>query len=298
MIPVVELQIDILDLFENLQGKSKELFVQILEFDVKLDAWTPDTDNPIDARIVIAEHLSSYWYKDYMRGNETLQQAGIFGISPETFSLIRSINATKNDIEDKIVELRNYGETPRNASLLKFFEDNKGKRHPRVREHLGLAQLHRINLLQLYRRYSTFHLKPEHISFTWSYGNRAIKRLDVEQAHDMIHKLIDDDDDKQTFHDLINRLDEYEELAVARPIKTNLKANVKFPDQTRKCIMAHSPISYLQLESERMPLYRWPGPIPERRIPRLRRSDRKLQEKPYIPPLHIYLYQKSTVTID
>lgn len=287
----VELQIDILDLFEKLQENSNELKNQIISFDSKLEAWTPDSTSYEESRFIIANHLSSYWYEDHITGNQTIQQPGTFGISPETFGLIRTINAIKHQLEDKIVKLRNMGESPRNSNITRFFEYNNGERDPRVSQHLALGGLSRVNLLQVYRHIYAFNLKPEHISFTWSLGNRAIKKLDVYEARDIIRKFITDPDEAETYYDLIERLDESTELAIARPLKTNLKANIKFPDQTRTCIMAHSPISYLQTPGGTMPLRRWPGKPPERKIPRLRRSDRKLKETPYIAPLHMYLYE-------
>lgn len=285
-------RIDVLETYAALRAHMETLRHHLLTVDGHLPAWTPADDEEGSARQLISDHITQLWYD----AETPVRCPGLVSASPATLSVVAELNGIKAEFETLMIALRQQ-HNKKGAKLIQLLGTAEGHRDDNIKELLDTARMTGINLTACYRRLQILPETTEAISWTWDRGSSSFKRLSVSEAMDYAQTRLKDQDVQLPLAlDYLAQLDPTETVVIARPVQPILKANLCYHDESegvlRRPVQAHSPL-FLVYEPNRELRTRWPGYLSDNLPPRLKRSDRVLNDEPAIASLHLYRYRSS-----
>ena len=283
-----------LDLFTRYEGLLSSLlsFSSAMRGDSALPIWVSRTEQELadqrDMRLKAIELFQQLWYLDDQDGRETITCPGLIGASETTLDSARALNQAKDDFKQAVLALKTLRKSQADALI-----SDLHKRENTVATALRRMGTARLNLKQTYRHIPLLLVKPLKVGFTWSKQGRTIQRITVAEAQKLLSKrqatpLI------TTALQKLSGLSPTEPLARARPVVPHLRANIVFDanfNPQRRLVQTPLPVLVPVKPNQTLPEF---VPIPPDPIgqERLKRSDVKIEDTPFIPLLGIYRYKE------
>jgi hypothetical protein len=151
----------------------------------------------------------------------------------------------------------------------------------------------RLNLKQAYRHVPLLDRKPVKVGFTWSRQGRTIQRISHGRIRQLLERRSETPQSRMEM-DKLSRLSRDEPLARVRPICPHLRANVVFEhsgENERRLVQTPLPLLVPLKTGEDLPEFVPVPPYPTG-AERLRRSDVRLEDEPFLASLRIYRYRE------
>jgi len=267
-------------------------FSSALRTDSDLPLWVSRTEQELadqfDMRLKAINLYQQLWYLDDQEGRETLTCPGLIGASANTLHYAQTLNDAKDQFKNAVLALKRLTKSQADALL-----SDLQTREPKIAETLRRMGKSRLNLKQVYRHVPLLLTKPIKVGFTWSKQGRTIQRLSVAEIRRLLSKrqttpLI------QGALSKLASLPDTEILARARSVVPHLRANIVFDQNTvtphRRLVQTPLPLLVPVQVNESLPEF---VPIPPEPVgqSRLKRSDVKIEDSPFIPALGLYRYK-------
>jgi hypothetical protein len=259
---------DMLDNFENDLLNESNLY-----------HWSPHGDS---FKKMVA-HLIDVTQTEITNDNKVSKLPGVIALSKPAMDKAKSINNQKDLVKSLIV--KNMSVSRGRARLINQMS-GVTNRKSKIGNDKSLIALKGISLIQLYRHITCVEDQVKSVSFTWASSNRAVKHISFSEAQDLIAKNAFDDN-REIYLDKISYYPN--SLAIVKPVKHHLKANIKTMKGglvRRLGVMAHSPI--IIEEGYVPPIVKWPGEYMGK-LDRIARSDTKIGREALIPEFNIYV---------
>lgn len=287
------LRINLLQSFEDMIGALNR-FCSALRNDSSLPIWVSRSEQEIaeklEAREKAIKLFQTLWYEDGQDGRETLTCPGIIGVSADTMDAAISCNSAKDAFKNAVLALKKLSKAQADSLLIDLHARNEAVAQTMRR--MGTA---RLNLKQAYRHIPLLNQRPMKIGFTWSKQGRTIQRTSVAEARRLLERR-KDGPQIRTELERLAQIPEAEILARVRSVCPHLRANIviKTEDETleRRLMQAPLPILVPLQAGETLPDF---IPIPPEPVgsTRLKRSDVRIEEEPFLPLIRIHRYQEA-----
>jgi hypothetical protein len=259
---------DMLDNFENNLLNESNLY-----------HWSPHGDSFKK----MVSHLIDVTQTEITNDNKVSKLPGVMTISKSSMGKAKSINNQKDLVKSLII--KNMSVSSGRTRLINQMS-GVTNRKSKIGNNKSFIALKGVSLIQVYRHITCVDDHVKSISFTWASSNRAVKRISFAEAQDLILKNALDDN-RELYLDMISHYPN--SLAIVKPVKHHLKANIKTVKGgliRRIGVMAHSPI---MIEEENVPpVVKWPGEYTGK-LDRIVRSDLKIGRDALIPEFNIYI---------
>lgn len=284
-----------LDLFARYQQLLAALvdFSSALRDDTHLPLWVSRSEQEIekqrDMRQKAIQLFQQLWYLDEQEGRETITCPGLIGASDTTMNSAQTLNAAKDEFKQAVLALKSIRKNQADALLAELHE-----RDPKVASALQKMGTARLNLKQTYRHVPLLTTKPVKVGFTWSQHGRTIQRISVAEVRNLLSKRPSAPMIEIALNKLAS-LSANEPLARARSVVPHLRANVVFDDSVtpkRRLVQTPLPLLIPLRTGESLPEFIPIAPQPMGQE-RLKRSDIKIEETPFIESLGIYRYKEA-----
>lgn len=285
------LGITLLDSFERLVTHIGD-FSHRLALDTDRPLWVSLTDQEVaeklDMRSKAVRLFQSLWYEDGQDGRATQTCPGIVGASAAVASAAIELNRRKDQFKQAVLALKGLDKNQAKHAL-----DGLHKRNAEVAAAMRRMGTARLNLKQAYRHVPLLEKRPQKIGFTWSKQGRTIQRTTVAEARRLLQRR---SESVQVNSELskLGQIPEDEILARVRSTSPHLRANVVFVNADdsleRRLVQAPLPILVPLADGEPLPEFVPIPPEPAGQI-RLKRSDVKIEEEPFLPLLRVHRYQ-------
>lgn len=293
MTDAATLGIDLLESFEQLVTQLSQ-FADHLQADQDLPLWISLTDQELASYTTMRQKavllFRTLWYEDGQDGRETLTCPGIVGASPSTVEAALRLNNSKDRFKAAVLALKQLNKTQTTALLSDLHRRNEEV--ARAMRRMGNA---RLNLKQAYRHVPLLPQRPIKIGFTWSKQGRTIQRTTVAEARRLLERR---SATQQTQAELqrLQTIPETEILARVRSTSPHLRANVVYqnPDDglERRLVQAPLPILIPLAAGEPLPEFVPIPPEPTGQV-RLKRSDVRIEDEPFLPLIRLHRYQQA-----
>lgn len=285
------LRINLLDCFDSLL-EHLQAFGKSLAADRRLPIWVSRSEQEIeqglDMRPKAVRLFQSLWYEDGQDGRETITCPGLIGASTGTLQAAIDCNTAKNAFRDAVLALKKLRKPEADALL-----DELHRRDPDVALAMRRMGTARLNLKQAYRHIPLLDARPVKVGFTWSRQGRTIQRIDHGRVRTLLERRSETAQTRLEL-DKLSRLPPDEPLARVRPVCPHLRANVVFDvggDTERRLVQTPLPLLVPLQAGEDLPEF---VPVPPHPVgtDRLRRSDVRLEDEPFLVSLRVYRYRE------
>lgn len=284
------LTIQRIELFERFEQLLEQVqrFCHHLGDDHGLPCWVSRTDEEteasLDMRYKAMRLYRQLWYEEGQEGRETITCPGLIGVTRDTLEAALACNQAKDAFKQAVLALKTLGKSQADSLM-----DALHKRNETVANAMQRMGAARLNLKQAYRHIPLLERRPLKVGFTWSRQGRTIQRTTVAEARRLLERRTETLHTRQAL-DKLSRIREDEPLARIRPVRPHLRANILFEHDERRLVQTPLPLLVPLYPGETLPEF---VPIPPEPIGnnRLRRSDVRIEDEPFIVLLHIHRYQ-------
>ncbi|MFM8454821.1 MAG: DNA replication terminus site-binding family protein [Gammaproteobacteria bacterium] len=304
------LRLNVIESFSELLDALAALSEGILYTDSKFPAWFQadllfEKYNPPSQpyRTQIVAFIQQLQYLDNQNPKNILIGPGLVAASEPVIALAEAVNTAKSKFKAAMINLKKHKLPVKHPDFETAFEDLLNTPHSRetrashTLRKLGLARLH---LKQCYRLIPIFKQKPLKVRWTWAH-TKAITRISQKEAEQKLLKLGDDFNIKAQLQKLFG-LSAAENLAIVQELAPHLRANLLFTEAgigplgtKRLMIKGPMPIFYLaESVYDPLPDFKPPRIKTEKNPDRLKRSDTRLSEAPFLPAIRAYRYETET----
>lgn len=242
-------------------------------------------------RIKLGEHILQMEYAhDEMKAGETVSFQGVCGTTTETLQSVQDINSQRGELHqllmamDKVKTTNAANESVRLSSY--------------ALQQLGYA---RFNRRQAVRKFNVFEQPLSSVSYFWASQRRIIKASVPEVRTDLLKKLENASDDYRYYlqadMEHLDRLPADEVLYYVYQKNDHPRANYVLQldgSQKRGSCMASNPFFYRAKESAPLPRIR-DLPSLTQRAPRLSRTDKTINDTPYLSSIHVHRLEANTL---
>lgn len=254
-----------------------------------LDALSHDTDYPawiyhcheaLTPREQLHLTLGNIYYQDdAMDAREVEVNPGLIPASAPTLTAIAALNSAKTALQATLAEIDRYGSV--------YHHDPHFTRQ--VLSECGWGRLHRKQAVRTLPIITERLLK---VGFTWAHTT-DVQKITPMQARNQLEQLADNPYITRQIQ-LLDALPPDEPLAMAKQSALHIRANLLFVDATggnaRRQVRAHMPLFFAYRQNPVIPPFAPPKESSARDPRRLRRSDIKLEDTPFLPTLNVYRY--------
>jgi hypothetical protein len=258
--------------------------------------WLPLTELEIDQGISPIDKacasLQDFWYQDGQDGRETRSCFGLIPANDAQIAMALAINKEKETFKHKIKALQKADK--QQWLKLRF---QLGNAHPSLRESLRYSGLSRLHIKQTWRHIPVIDRTPIRVGFNWYQSGRSIQKVTVKQAQDALLNLDTSSDHIQTQLSLLNKLSANTPLARVQNLAPTMRANVFFDDNTlpnRQAMNVSLPILFKISEDGKLPVHNEPDLSAPTERQRKVRSDRIIEDYPFLPSIRIHSYINKT----
>ncbi len=232
------------------------------------------------ARQFLGGHLANLRYSDGQDARAVQRLPGLVAAAPETMALVDEVNGLKKRFENEAKQL-----DATSWSALR-------RRQPFAR----------LNLLQVYKKIPTLPVAPRHVHFFWQRYATSGSRMTVADVRGLVASSLNNAPElsaaekMSTFQEEIRALADLpadELLVLRRPIAPHPEVLPWVGLEVQGALPAVMPLFYPATPETRVPT----GNLLEDFEPGLReravRSDRKCEDEPILPRLHVYRYRET-----
>lgn len=291
-IDTAALRVELFESFQNLLDHIGAVCT-LVRNEAFLPIWVSRSEDEIATGVAMREKAvrlyHTLWYEEGQEGRATLTCPGIVGASQMTVDAAHACNAAKDRFKASILTLKTLSKRQQLEDL-----DDLHKRHQQVGKALKRMGAVRLNLKQAYRHIPILDEKPAKIGFTWSKQGRTIERTTVAEARRLLERRRNSLEAEQALQRLAV-IPQEEVLARVRSVTPHLRANLVFIRNgavSRRLIQAPLPIlTILSPNDTALPEYVPVSPAPTD-FARLKRSDVRIEEEPFLPLIRVYRYQQ------
>ncbi len=266
-------------------------FTGQLEQETNHPCWVARYDHELSTdlnmRTKAAGLFQSLWYLQDEDGRSTLTCPGIIGSSDDLRQQADRCNHSKDRFKAAILALKRLTA----VQSRQIIEDLK-HRDEQVADSMVALGAARLNLKEAYRHIPILDQRPAKIGFTWSKRGRTIEKTTVAEARRLLEKRPETEQillERQR----LERIPEQEILAKVRPVCPHLRANIVFILENdiiqRRLMQAPLPILIPSEPGQSLPDFVPVGPTPPEEQ-RLRRSDVRIEDEPYLPSIRTHRY--------
>ena len=268
---------------------------EILCYHIKqssLPVWVPLTEEEHARGISPKEKACSYyqdfWYQDGQDGRETRSCFGLIAVDEATMELAFSINEKKEEFKNQVKALQKSSK----ESWLEL-RGQLGRSHPKLREQLKYTGLSRLHIKQTWRHLPAIERPPVRVGFNWYHSGRSIQKISVKQAMEQLLRLDTTSDHIQTQLSLLNNMKEHEPLAKVQNLAPTMRANLFYEDTSgplRQAMNVSLPILFKLSDEGTLPSHNDPDLEAPNERQRKVRSDRKIEDEPFLPSIRVHRY--------
>jgi len=254
--------------------------------------WLPLSDDEqaqsISAIDKACQLIQDFWYQDGQDGRETRSCFGFIAVDDGTIELAKHVNTLKNTLKQQVQTLQKH-----NKENWLQLKGELGRRHPSIQAQLHFSGLSRLHLKQTWRTIPLIERTPIRIGFNWYHSGRSIQKMTVQQAYDALSKLDTSSPHIQTQLKLVSNLANQTPLAKVQNLAPTMRANLFFEDAEfppRQAMNISLPILFKVHKERILPQHNEPEIEPPLERKRAVRSDRKIEDNPFLPSIRVHRY--------
>ena len=253
-------------------------------------AWAWRAVHPHQAA---ADAIANLFFEDDQDAREVRIQPALIGVTTDTLRLAHALNARRSRVKRALMAL--------DRRKHKSCDPLSARRRRRrlgdvVLEARGLARLHRV---QLYREVHVLDRRPDWVGFLWA-RTRRVERISVAALRTQVQRLLNNPPQAQFAQadlDRLRSLRDEDMLALVEAQPCHARANVAWAKTNasgfiRRMLPATLPLVYPAEAHEALPKLK---PLPEdaeSRSHRAARTDRKLEQEPFLATVPAYRYRR------
>jgi len=279
---------DLIDEFDQIVLLSKDLSASLIL--LQRPCWVPIAENEsFDQELhKAARYYQDYWYQGDQDGRETRSCFGLISGTQEQVILARAINGHKARFKKLVGDLKKQ-----DSSGWLDLKGQLNKRHADIHEQLHFSGQSRLHLKQTWRTLPVLDRRPHRVGMNWYTSGRSINKITVEQAQAALEQM-----DTGAPH-IVTQLAQLGNLPANTPLARvqnqapTMRANFMFDDSVepqRLAMNVSLPVLFLDEEDKGLPVHN----VPEFEAPEIRkravRSDRKIEDEPFLPSIRTHLY--------
>ena len=254
--------------------------------DEDLPVWLWQTRGGESMRLTATHAMRQIEYDDEQDPNTVIMCPGLLGASAATLERVRELNLAKDRLRTVLVSMEKIRIQERDPvtgervkmSLARF-----------ALHAMGRARLHRH---QAWRHWRLLEAMPVGMGFTWAH-TRKVKRIDVATAQ----RWLEDKGDNLSIleqRELLAPLPPDQPLAYIKKSPTHVRVNLTWgPDENApqaSQVCAALPVLFPCRPGQALPPFAALRQSSEADPGRRKRRDRKVEEIPFLPAIHVYRY--------
>ena len=261
-------------------------------------SWTPacplgaSRHTDLCCRETTFQALAQLEYLDTQEAREIIICPGFIGASPETLTLIDTLNQHKENFKKSILALKQQKIPLSDPVINEKFEGILKKRPTLTAQTLQKFGLARLHLKQCYRIIPILPLFPLKISWTWA-NTRAIKRITRDEAEALLCKKKNSIKKESELEKLMT-IPKNQSLAIVQDLAPHLRANIVLDnhkhEKIRMMIKGPIPLFFLSQKGDPIPSFKPPPPKHGKNKDRLKRSDQKIEQIPFLTSIRVHRY--------
>ncbi|NVK39058.1 MAG: DNA replication terminus site-binding protein [Gammaproteobacteria bacterium] len=232
--------------------------------------------------------LQDFWYQDGQDGRETRSCFGFIALPESVLELASQVNAQKDHLKRSVQALQKT-----NKQQWLELKGELSRRHPSIQEQLHFSGLSRLHIKQTWRTIPVISRTPTRIGFNWYHSGRSIQKMTVQQAYDALAKLDTSSTHIQTQLSAVSQLANNTPLAKVQNLAPTMRANIFFEDgeaPLRQAMNISLPILFKAHKKRILPQHNEPEIMPPASRQRAVRSDRKIEDEPFLPSIRVHRY--------
>lgn len=231
-----------------------------------------------------------FWYQDGQDGRETRSCFGFIAVNEATLKLANKVNDLKDTFKQLVQTLQKQ-----NKQQWLELKGQLARRHSSLQEQLHFSGLSRLHLKQTWRTITVTDRTPVRVGFNWYHSGRSIQKVSVQQAYDALARLDTSSAHIQTQLSAVSQLASHTPLAKVQNLAPTMRANLFFEDgktPARQAMNISLPILFKSHKEKRLPQHNEPEIDPPQTRQRAVRSDRKIEDTPFLPSIRVHRYNQ------
>ena len=249
------------------------------------ERYTPNTKESLNNGCQL---IQDYWYLDGQDGRVTRSGFGFIALPESTLDKAMLLNKLKDEFK---LEVKTFQKQKKSDWL--SLKGQLAKRHPSLQEQLHFSGLSRLHLKQTWRTLPVIKRSPIRIGFNWYQSGRSITKITVQEAYDALAKINHQSQHIQLQLDAVSQLAPNTPLAKVQNLAPTMRANLFYDDglsPIRQAMNVSLPILIKAREDQSLPQHNTPDITPPENRMRAVRSDRKIEDSPFLPSIRVHKY--------
>lgn len=283
---------DLIETFDKLVITSGELCKSIRASHEGI--WLPlcaqEVSQGVQAIDKACNMLMDFWYQDGQDGRETRSCFGFIAVNQSTLELADKVNELKDAFKQIVQTLQKT-----NKQQWLELKGQLARRHSSLQEQLHFSGLSRLHLKQTWRTITVTDRTPVRIGFNWYHSGRSIQKVSVQQAYDALTRLDTASPHIQAQLKAVGLLASNTPLAKVQNLAPTMRANLFFEDgqvPARQAMNISLPILFKSHKEKILPQHNEPEIEPPQTRQRAVRSDRKIEDTPFLPSIRVHRYNQ------
>ena len=280
----------LIESFDHIVQGSQALCVSLRQQNNPL--WLPITEQealigltPLQKAL---NFYQDFWYQNGQDGRETRSCFGLISANELQIKQAISINEHKEIFKQQVKLIQKN-----NKQIWNEFRGQLAKRHDDLRNSLHLSGLTRLHLKQTWRAIPVIERTPSRVGFNWYNSGRSIQKITVEQAQQALLNLDQSGDHIQSQLSTLSHLASHTPLAKVQNLAPTMRANIFYEDNalpSRQAMNISLPILFKADEKNKLPPHNEPELIAPLTRKRAVRSDRRIEDEPFLPSIRVHRY--------
>ncbi len=288
------LSLSLLNLAEQLHSTVPKLWIPLSE------------DEEPNYHSMLNRAIRSYldlWYEGDQDGRETRSYPGLIGADDTLLKLAGEVNQHKDRFQQIVQALQEQ-----DGKAWKKLHELLPEKNTHIRKLLSMSGIGRLHLKQIYRHIPILEKKPSKVGFSWYTSGKSIKRISTEDAARLLLQLSQESPHIQIQLDKLARISAKESLARLQTLAPIVRANLVYQPEIasdekskksntdnpaeRKAMNVSLPIMFPLTKNEEFPNHNEISLIPPTERTRLRRSDIRIEDEPFLPSIRVFRYKQ------
>jgi hypothetical protein len=273
--------------------------------------WVPlPEDEESNYYAMLNRAIHSYldlWYEGDQDGRETRSYPGLIGADEQLLKLATEVNQHKDRFQQVVQALQEQ-----DSKAWKKLHDLLPEKNTHIRQLLSMSGIGRLHLKQIYRHIPILEKKPAKVGFSWYTSGKSIKRISTEEAARLLLQLSQESPHIQIQLDKLARISPKEPLARLQTLAPIVRANIVYQSEItnadedtkrkksitdnpaeRKAMNVSLPIMFQLAKNTAFPNHNEISLIPPTERTRVRRSDIRIEDEPFLPSIRVFRYKQS-----
>lgn len=281
---------ELVDTFDQLMDAAHALSADIQSGQYKI--WVPLTEQEVQlghSSIKKAGQVfEDVWYQDGQDGRETRSSFGLIAADDLLINKANHVNDLKDALKAKVNQLQK-----RDKIQWRELKGELNTRHENLRSSLHFSGLARLHLKQTWRHIPVIDRCPTRVGFNWYNSGRSIQKITLEQAQKALEKMDISSAHIQAQLSALGQLRPNTPLAKVQNLAPVMRANVFFDDNLtpdRLAMNVSLPLLFRARDDNKMPDHNAPPLTPPDERQRAVRSDRRIEDDPFLPSIRVHRY--------